>query len=141
MKTYPAQWPIPGPSHSVSKPRNRRAITFPISAVVALLSAAIAATAIVVMAIWAAGQGAQSMLAALSWMSGIVFLALALDSRDPITILQLATGVGLLALAWLCSGVSPEFGIVAATVIAAWVVVPISRKLHLPAPAPGVSVQ
>ncbi len=141
MKTYPAQWPIPGPSHSVSKPRNRRAITLPISAVVAPLTAAIAATVIMVMAIWAAGHGAQNMLATLSWMSGIVFLALAVDSRDPISILQLATGLSLLALAWLCSRVSPEFGIVSAFVIAAWVMVPISRKLHQSAPALEVSNQ
>lgn len=71
-------------------------------------------------AAWAAANGYGEALAALSWMAGIVFLAIAVDNTGTRSMLQAATGLLLPVLAWLCMKFAPEFGLISALAISAW---------------------
>ncbi len=75
----------------------------------ALLSAVIAAIAIVMLSVWVADMEIQNIFGAFTWGLGFVFLAMAVDSQDSPAILQALTGLSLLVLAWLHNSVSPDF--------------------------------
>ena len=67
-------------------------------------------------------------LQATLWVSGLLFLGLAIDVEDATVAPALLTGVALPVLAVLSSRVAPEFAIVAATVIAIWIAAAIWRR-------------
>ena len=134
MKSHTIQWNSSPAGHALPKPVIRKAYALDLAGVVAILTAVIIATAIVVLAMWAAGHNGQDALGALGWMAGIVFLALAIDSRDPLSILQLVTGISLMLLAWASSRISPEFGVISGLIIAAWVVAPLSSRINQRSP-------
>lgn len=77
--------------------------------------------ALLVLAAWAATHGYADAMAAIGWMTGILFAALAVDSRGTRAGLQLGTAIILMMLAWLCSRAAPEFGILAAVAVAIWI--------------------
>lgn len=94
-----------------------------------LLLAVTPALAIVVAAAWAVATVADSgIVQAAIWASGFVFLALAMEARQPDVTTLLATGLALPVIAWLSASVAAEFAIIAAVAVAAWVTVAILRR-------------
>jgi len=68
-------------------------------------------------------------LQVLTWVSGFVFLGLAVESESAeMSILNLATAIAMPVLAQLSSRVAIEFAIVAAALVAAWVAAAILRR-------------
>ena len=68
-------------------------------------------------------------LQAATWAAGFVFLGLAVESERSETALLLAiTGVALPVLAWLSSRVAVELAIVAATLVAVWILAALVRR-------------
>jgi len=94
------------------------------------LAALAAAAALVVLATWVVMQPhLVPYLQALLWSLGFVFAALAVEADTAETaLLQLATAIALPLLALVSSRVAPEVAIVAATLVAAWVVAAILRR-------------
>jgi len=87
-----------------------------------LLVASVAALAIIVGTAWAnTNPGLEMYLQAITWASGFIFLALAIETDHPGFPWLLATGVALPSLALLSSRVAGEFLLVAAVLLAAWV--------------------
>ena len=62
------------------------------------------------------------------WASGFIFLALAIDSEKQTIGWLFATGIALPVLAMLSSYVAVEFAVVAAVIVAAWVVASTLRQ-------------
>ena len=98
--------------------------------ILALLSAVSSAAAIILLSVWVAGMEVTAILSAGTWGVGFIFLGVAVDNREPTAIFQLATGVALLALAWLQNAVSPDFTIVSGVLVAAWVAVSLFKRLR-----------
>ena len=98
--------------------------------VVALLSAVTSAVAIILLSVWASGSGLTAVLGAGTWGISFVFLGMAVDSRKPAALLQLSTGLTLMALAWLQYKVSPEFMILTGVLTATWVSVGLFKRLR-----------
>ena len=129
MKTHAIEWsPIQGrgsrivlnPGYSHSLPRKLHAV---LSVAARTLLALVAAAAVVVATAWliTLPEFAPYLQAAI-WAGGFVFLALAVESDSPLTvILLLATGIAMPALAWLSSRMAVELALVAAVLVAAWV--------------------
>ncbi len=86
----------------------------------AYLAAALGIAAILILATWASGNGMQDILAGTSWGAGLVFLALAIDSEGPGAMLQAVSGLVLMVLAWATYRVAPEFAVLAALLVSAW---------------------
>jgi len=95
----------------------------------ALLSAVIAAIAIVMLSVWVAGLAIQNVFGAMIWGLGFVFFAMALDSKDSLAALQSLTGLSLLVLAWLHNTISPDFIIASGILLALWVAAALFRRL------------
>jgi hypothetical protein len=92
-------------------------------------TAVVTALAIVVSATWAITlPGVEQFLQASLWTSGFLFLALAIDTKNPTFGLLLATGMALPVLALLSSRVAVEFAIIAAGLVAAWVAASILKR-------------
>ena len=98
--------------------------------VVALVSAVTSAVAIILLSVWATGSGLTAVLGAGTWGISFVFLGMAVDSRKPAALLQLSTGLTLMALAWLQYKVSPEFMILTGVLMATWVSVGLFKRLR-----------
>lgn len=96
----------------------------------ALLGAVIAAIAIVMLSVWVAEMEIQNVFGALTWGLGFVFLAMAVDSRESLAILQSLTGLSLLVLAWLHTSVSPDYIIASGILVALWVAATLFRQLR-----------
>jgi hypothetical protein len=89
-----------------------------------IVMADVPALAIIVAAAWAiGGEQSASILQAMIWASGFVFLALAVERADTKQFAGLLlTGLALPVLALLSSYVAVEFAVVGASLVAAWVV-------------------
>ena len=96
---------------------------------IAALCALLAASAVILFFVWAAGTNASIFLGAGTWGLGFIFLALALDNREPGAVPQAISGVALLSLAMLQSSISPDFVIVSGTLLAVWVAVGLFKYL------------
>ena len=106
------------------------AMTASINEVLALLSAIIAATAIVSLSIWVTELEMNDVLGAGIWGIGFVFLGIAVENREPRAFLQLVTGVALLILAWLQTSVSADYAIASGALVATWVAVSLFKRLR-----------
>lgn len=95
-----------------------------------LLLAMVPALALVIGSAWVVtAPDLVPYLQAATWTSGFVFLGLAIESERPETALLLAaTGVALPILAWLSSRVTVELAIVAATLVAIWILAALVRR-------------
>jgi hypothetical protein len=72
--------------------------------------------------------GTAVYLQAALWAGGFLFYALATESDRPgVAALLVGTGAAIQALAWLSGRVSPELGIAAAALVAAWLTIVIAR--------------
>ena len=106
------------------------ALNVSIREILALVSAVTSAAAIVLFSVWVAGMEVTEILGASTLGVGFIFLGLAVDNNEPTAFFQLATGVALLALAWLQSTVSPDFTIASGVLVAAWVAVSLFKRLR-----------
>jgi hypothetical protein len=95
-----------------------------------LLLATAPALAILVASAWAVATGSDSgILQAVIWASGFIFFGLAIEAVDSDYAAQLfASGAALPVLALLSAFVAAEFALLAAGIIAAWVVTAILRR-------------
>jgi hypothetical protein len=95
------------------------------------IGAILAAASILLAAIWAnqafAGTGVPE---ALIWTSGLVFLALAVESSAEKFVAFLATGLVLPILAILSAKLASEFAVVAAGVLATWASLAVLKYWH-----------
>ena len=98
--------------------------------ILALMSAAVLATTIIVLSVGVAGMEMTDVLGAGIWAVGFIFFGLAVDNSEPKAILQLVTGVVLLALAWLQANVSAEYVIVSGVIVAGWAAVSLFQRLR-----------
>ena len=94
-----------------------------------LMSAVLMAAVIITMTVWMAGMPFNGFLAASTWGLGFTFLAMAMDSQVRLATLQFATGGLLLALAFLQTSVSPDFGIPSGILVAVWVAGALYKRL------------
>ena len=117
LQTATVQQPVP-------------ALNVSIREILALVSAVTSAAAIVLLSVWVAGMEVTAILGASTLGIGFIFLGLAVDNNEPTAFFQLATGVALLALAWLQSAVSPDFTIASGVLVAAWVAVSLFKRLR-----------
>jgi len=98
--------------------------------ILALLGAVTVAAATIAFSVWLAGMGVEGVLGASTWGAAFVFFALALDSAKSTALLQLATGIGLLGVAWLQNVASPDYTIVSGVLVAIWLATPVFRWLR-----------
>jgi hypothetical protein len=98
----------------------QRVISTPLRSLMLTLGATVPAALIVILASWAVSTGAGNILGASLWGTAIVFMALTVESIGRRAMAFAATGLLLTVLAWMGANVMPEYGIVAAFVIAAW---------------------
>ena len=98
--------------------------------ILAVLSAVTAATAVVLLSVWVAGMEMSNISGATTWGLAFIFIGLAVDNRAPTAILQLATGVALLVLAWLQNSISADFTIASGVLVAAWLAAVIFRSVR-----------
>ena len=92
-----------------------------------VLIAAFPAIVITLLTVWAQGAGGGAYISAGFWVTGFVFLALVVEGDGPPTGWFAISGITLMALAWLCHNVAPEFGVVAGFLLAAWLTVPVVK--------------
>jgi hypothetical protein len=105
-------------------------VSVSIREVVALLSAVISTVAIILLSVWISGMEATAILNASTWGIGFIFLAMAVDNREPTAFFQLFTGLALMGMAWLQNTVSPEFVILSGVLVAAWVSMGLFQRLR-----------
>ena len=89
--------------------------------VLAVMISAIPAVALVVFAAWA--TGAPTLLPAVqaaTGLSGLVFLALAIESRGPAAVVKILTAAALFASAYASLAIAIEFMIVGMMIASAW---------------------
>ena len=98
--------------------------------ILAVLSAATAATAIVLLSVWVAGMEVTDIVGATTWGLAFIFIGLAVDNREPTAILQLATGIALVVLAWLQGSISADFTIASGVLVASWLAAVIFRSVR-----------
>jgi hypothetical protein len=103
---------------------------FSIREMLALLSALTTAIGIVLLSIWMVGMGIDNFLGAATWGLGFIFLGMAVDNRGSLALIQASTGVAMLSLACLQSGVSSDFTIASGVLLATWVAHIIYRQLR-----------
>lgn len=94
-----------------------------------LMSAVLTAAAIITLTVWLAGGELSVFMGASTWGLGFIFLAMAMDRRGRLALLQAISGGTFLILALLQNSVSPDFGIIAGVLVAAWLVVALYKRL------------
>ena len=96
-----------------------------------LMSAMLTTAAIITLTVWLAGMEYSVFMGASTWGLGFIFLAMAMDRRGRLALLQAISGGTFLVLALLQNSVSPDFGIIAGVLVAAWVVAVLYDRLLL----------
>ena len=97
--------------------------------IMALISAGLAAIAIITLFVWLTGTGFKMYFGAIAWGLGFVFLALAMENQGRAAKLQAVTGMALLAMALLQAIVSPDYIIGSGTMLAIWSAAVLYRRL------------
>ena len=130
MKTHSLEWPHIKTRHETVKLNSAVKLGNIQNLARRLFVAAVPALAIIVGAAWAITvPSVEIVIQASIWAFGFIFLALAVEAnRDQNYGWAIATGLALPILAILSSRVASEFLVVAAAVIATWVVAVIVRR-------------
>ena len=129
MKTHSITWSHSASSRNLSILDSAAKLNNILHLAARVFVALVPALAIVVGAAWALTDPSLELFLHVSiWTSGLVFLGLALESNGVAVWLSLATGIILPILAQLSARETNEFAIVAAAIIAAWVVAAILRR-------------
>ena len=95
------------------------------------LAALLPVVLVTILSIWAISIGALAYLSAAFWGAGFIFLALTLDADEGRAGILAASGLSLMALAWLSSYVAPEFGVLAGFLVSAWLSVIVVNRFGL----------
>ena len=124
MKMHSIVWPLEQKSTVTSLRRLASRANGLTRLVYRLLVAGAPALGILIATIWLiSAPGLLPYLQAALWATGFVFMALAVEAERPhAAALLLTTGLALPMLAWLSSRLAVEFIVVAAALIAAWLV-------------------
>ncbi len=96
-----------------------------------VLAAVLPAALVSVITIWAISAGALAYVSAFYWAVGFIFLALVVETDGRLAGFLATSGLSLMALAWLSSRIAPEFGVLAGFLLAAWVALPVIKRLNL----------
>lgn len=97
--------------------------------IMALMYAGLAAAVVITLSIWVAGMGINTLLGVSTWAMGFVFLAVAVDSRGPLALFQMTSGVALLTISLLQNSVSPDFFLLTGVLSATWVAFAVFKRL------------
>ena len=130
MKTFNASLPQAGQLKTIPTGKLIPVVAASAHEIMALLSSVILAAVIVAASVWIAGLQITDVLGAGIWGVGIVFFGLAVDGKDPKAVLQVATGIALLVLAWLQANVSADYIIVSGILVAAWASTSLFKRLR-----------
>ena len=122
--------------HQDSQSRRKRerslipAIALSGSDILAALGSLAVASIVILLAVLAAEAGITAISGAVTWGLGLIFFALATDSRMSTSLLQFLTGTALSILAWLQFNVSADLTVVSGVLVAAWAAVTLFRQLR-----------
>ena len=130
MKTYPLQVHQYQRVQKLSRQQLIPAMVVSVHEILALLSALTVTTILIVLSAWLAPMTSDNFLGAITWGLGFIFLALATDNNNRMAILQLTTGIALLALALLQLSVSPEFANISGAIVSTWLAFAVFRQLR-----------
>lgn len=97
--------------------------------IMALMYSGLAAAVVITLSIWVAGMGISTFLGVSTWAVGFVFLAMAVDSRGPLALFQMTSGVALLVIALLQNSISPDFFLLTGVLSASWVAFAVYKRL------------
>jgi len=130
MKTFNATLQQPRQVRIIPAGKFIPAVAASANEIMALLGATILAASIVALSVWVAGMEITDVLGAGIWGIGLIFFGLAVDGKDPKAVLQVVTGIALLALAWLQANVSADYIIVSGILVAAWASTSLFKRLR-----------
>ena len=97
--------------------------------IMALMYAGLAAAVVITLSIWVAGMSINTLLGVSTWAMGFVFLAVAVDSRGPLALFQMTSGVALLTISLLQNSISPDFFLLTGVLSATWVAFAVFKRL------------
>ena len=97
--------------------------------IMALMYAGLAAAVVMTLSIWMAGMGINTLLGVSTWAMGFVFLAVAVDNRGRLALLQMTSGVALLTISLLQNSISPDFFLLSGVLLATWVAFAVFKRL------------
>ena len=97
--------------------------------IMALMYSGLAAAVVITLSIWVAGMGINTLLGVSTWAMGFVFLAVAVDSRGPLALFQMTSGVALLTISLLQNSISPDFFLLTGVLSATWVAFAVFKRL------------
>jgi len=95
-----------------------------------VLGAAILTSSLIVMlTAWLTAMELNALIGASAWGVGFIFLAMAIDGRGRLALLQSISGGAFLILAMLQNSVSTGFGIIAGVLLSIWVGALVYKRL------------
>ena len=97
--------------------------------IMALMYSGLAAAVVITLSIWVAGMGINTLLGVSTWAMGFVFLAVAVDNRGRLALLQMTSGVALLTISLLQNSISPDFFLLTGVLSAIWVAFAVFKRL------------
>ena len=97
--------------------------------IMALMYSGLAAAVVITLSIWVAGMGINTLLGVSTWAMGFVFLAVAVDNRGRLALLQMTSGVALLTISLLQNSISPDFFLLTGVLSATWVAFAVFKRL------------
>lgn len=106
------------------------AMVISIRQVVAVLGASVAALLLLTLTVWFVEMGLGPYIAPVSWGVAMIFMASALDHHEGTSIAKVLTALGLAALAWAQYFIAAEWGIVAAILLAPWLIMAVYKRLQ-----------
>ena len=129
MKTFSAPIQQQRNTQSFTTGRLIPVLALNIRNIMALMYSGLAAAVVITLSIWVAGMGINTLLGVSTWAMGFVFLAVAVDNRGRLALLQMTSGVALLTISLLQNSISPDFFILTGVLLATWVAFAVFKRL------------
>ena len=130
MKTYSVQVNQSQAPDSIARLKLIPAMKASIREILLLMSTVLVAASIITLSVWVAGMEVNALLGAGTWALGFIYLGFAIDNQQRSARFQVVTGLALMVLALLQNYVSPDFLIVSGTLVAAWVVAILFKRVY-----------
>ena len=105
------------------------AIAGSLGELVVLGCAILTSSLVVMLAAWLTAMEFNAVIGASVWGVGFIFLAMAIDGRGRLALLQSISGGAFLILAMLQNSVSTGFGIIAGVLLSIWVGALVYKRL------------